>query len=144
MSLSNFMRRTALAVPAALAIGGLLATSAEAAATVNKGDTTWMLVATSFVVLMTIPGLALFYGGLVRSKNVLSVLMQVVMIFSIISILWVVYGYSLAFTSNASAALNPFIGGFSKFFLAGVTPASEIGTFSKETNFRNSPSSSSR
>ncbi|MEN9790021.1 MAG: ammonium transporter, partial [Pseudomonadota bacterium] len=112
----------------------LLATAAEAAATVNKGDTAWMLTATSFVVLMTIPGLALFYGGLVRSKNVLSVLMQVTIIFSIISILWVIYGYSLAFTGNPSAALNPFIGSFSKLFLAGVTPASEIGTFSKETN----------
>jgi Amt family ammonium transporter len=134
MSLSTFMRRTALGALAALATAGLLATSAEAAATVNKGDTTWMLVATSFVVLMTIPGLALFYGGLVRSKNVLSVLMQVTIIFSIISILWVIYGYSLAFTGNASAALNPFIGGFSKFFLAGVTPGSVIGTFSKETN----------
>ena len=134
MSISTFLRRTALAVPAAIAGAALLATSADAAATVNKGDTTWMLVATCFVVLMTIPGLALFYGGLVRSKNVLSVLMQVLIIFSIICILWVIYGYSLAFTGNPSAALNPFIGGFSKFFLAGVTPASEIGTFSKETN----------
>ena len=93
-----------------------------------------MLVATCMVVLMTIPGLALFYGGMVRSKNVLSVLIQVMVVFSIISILWVIYGYSLAFTSNPSASLNPFIGGFSKFFLAGVTPTSEIGTFSKETN----------
>ena len=103
--------------------------AAEAAAVVNKGDTAWMLAATAFVVLMTIPGLALFYGGLVRSKNVLSVLMQVMVIFSIVSILWVLYGYSLAFTGN-----NPFIGGFSKIFLSGVTTASEIGTFSKETN----------
>ena len=93
-----------------------------------------MLVATCFVVLMTIPGLALFYGGLVRAKNILSVLMQVLVIFSIISILWVIYGYSLAFTGNASASLNPFIGGFSKFLLAGVTTSSELGTFSKETN----------
>ena len=134
MSFLTSMRRAAVAVPAGLALTGLLASTAEAAATVNKGDTTWMLVATCFVVLMTIPGLALFYGGLVRSKNVLSVLMQVMIVFSIISILWVIYGYSLAFTGNASASLNPFIGGFSKFFLAGVTPASEIGTFSKETN----------
>ncbi len=102
---------------------------AEAAATVNKGDTAWMLAATAFVVLMTVPGLALFYGGLVRGKNVLSVLMQVMVIFSIVSILWVLYGYSLAFTGN-----NPFIGGFSKVMLAGVTPISEIGTFTKETN----------
>ena len=86
------LRRAAVALPATLALSGLLATTAEAAATVNKGDTTWMLVATCFVVLMTIPGLALFYGGLVRSKNVLSVLMQVTVVFSGISILWVIYG----------------------------------------------------
>ncbi len=134
MQFATKLRRACLALPAGLALTGLLATAAQAAPTVNKGDTTWMLVATCFVVLMTIPGLALFYGGLVRSKNVLSVLMQVMIVFSLISILWVIYGYSLAFTGNASAALNPFIGGFSKFFLAGVTPASEIGTFSKETN----------
>jgi ammonium transporter, Amt family len=131
MGILNSLRRTALLLPGALAF---FATTAHAAATVNKGDTTWMLVATAFVVLMTIPGLALFYGGLVRAKNVLSILMQVTVIFSLISILWVVYGYSLAFTGNPSGALNPFIGGFSKLFLAGVTPASEVGTFSKETN----------
>ena len=134
MNFVSKIGRTALALPAALALSGLLATSANAAASVNKGDTAWMLVATCFVVLMTIPGLALFYGGLVRSKNVLSVLMQVLVVFSIISILWVIYGYSFAFTGNASAALNPFIGGFGKFFLAGVSTGSEIGTFSKETN----------
>ena len=119
---------------AALLFAAFWPASAQAAATVNKGDTAWMLTATAFVVLMTIPGLALFYGGLVRSKNVLSVLMQVLVVFSIISILWVLYGYSLAFTGNASAGLNPFIGGFSKAFLAGVGTTSEIGTFSKETN----------
>ena len=73
---------------------------ALAAPTVNKGDTSWMLAATVLVVLMTIPGLALFYGGLVRAKNVLSVFMQVFICFCVISILWVVYGYSLAFTAN--------------------------------------------
>ncbi|WP_421693124.1 ammonium transporter [Aestuariivirga sp.] len=134
MDFKQCLRRPALAATAGLGLSILSATSAGAAATVNKGDTTWMLVATCFVVLMTVPGLALFYGGLVRAKNVLSVLMQVLVVFSIISILWVLYGYSLAFTGNASASLNPFIGGFSKLFLAGVTPASEIGTFSKETN----------
>ncbi|HUR43451.1 MAG TPA: ammonium transporter [Aestuariivirga sp.] len=117
-------------LPAGLvSIALLFVSPAEAAATVNKGDTAWMLAATAFVVLMTLPGLALFYGGLVRGKNVLSVLMQILVIFSIVSILWVLYGYSLAFTGN-----NPFIGGFSKVFLRGVTTASEIGTFSKETN----------
>ncbi len=118
-----------------LALAALLPSSmAEAAATVNKGDTAWMLVATALVVVMTLPGLALFYGGLVRSKNILSVLMQVLTVFSIIAILWVVYGYSLAFTGNANAGLTPFIGGLSKFMLAGVGTSAEIGTFSKETN----------
>jgi Amt family ammonium transporter len=131
MGILHSLRRTALLLPGALT---LLATAANAAGTVNKGDTTWMLVATAFVVLMTIPGLALFYGGLVRAKNVLSILMQVVVIFSLMSILWVVYGYSLAFTGNSSGPLNPFIGGFSKMFLAGVTPESLTGTFSKQTN----------
>ncbi len=135
MMLPGISRRLACVTPAGLMLSALLPASiAEAAATVNKGDTAWMLTATAFVVLMTIPGLALFYGGLVRSKNVLSVLMQVFVIFSIISILWVLYGYSLAFTGNTSAGLTPFIGGFSKAFLGIVTPASEIGTFSKETN----------
>lgn len=122
--------RLARVLSAGLLLVALLPVSpAYAAATINKGDTAWMLTATVLVVLMTIPGLALFYGGLVRSKNVLSVLTQVLAIFSIVSILWVLYGYSLAFTGN-----NPFIGGFSKVFLRGVTTASEIGTFSKETN----------
>ncbi len=100
---------------------------AEAAATVNKGDTAWMLTATALVVLMTVPGLALFYGGLVRSKNVLSVLMQVSVCFCVISILWVIYGYSLAFTNG-----NAFIGGFSKVFLSGVNTGTMAATFSKE------------
>ena len=121
MGFPTSLRRPATAALAALALDGPVRSAAHAAATVNKGDTTWMLVATCFVVLMTIPGLALFYGGLVRAKNILSVLMQVLVIFCIISILWVIYGYSLAFTGNAAASLNPFIGGFSKFFLAGVT-----------------------
>ena len=95
----------------------------------NKGDTAWMLIATALVILMTIPGLALFYGGLVRSKNMLSVLTQVFVIFCVVAILWVVYGYSLAFT--AGGGLNDFIGGFSKAFLIGVTPDAVAETFSK-------------
>ena len=106
---------------------GLLALSAASAfaeaPTPNKGDTSWMLISTALVIMMTIPGLALFYGGLVRSKNILSVLMQVFAGFALISILWVVYGYSLAFTGNPSEALNPFIGGFGKLFLSGVYTA---------------------
>ena len=117
------------AVPAGLALSTLLpAAPALAAATVNKGDTTWMLISTVLVILMTIPGLALFYGGLVRSKNILSVLMQVFMCFCLISILWFSYGYSVAFT-NGSA----FFGGFSKAFLAGVDITTLAATFSKET-----------
>ena len=82
---------------------------------VNKGDTAWMLVASALVLLMTVPGLALFYGGLVRTKNMLSMLMQVFAIVCVVAILWVLYGYSLAFSSGAS--FNAFIGGFSKAFL---------------------------
>ena len=92
----------------------------------NKGDTAWMMIATVLVILMTIPGLALFYGGLVRAKNMLSVLMQVFVIFSLISVLWVTYGYSLAFTGGSA-----FIGGFDKLFLSGITVDSVAATFSK-------------
>jgi Amt family ammonium transporter len=92
----------------------------------NKGDTAFMTASTALVILMTIPGLALFYGGLVRSKNMLSVLMQVFVIFSLISVLWVIYGYSAAFTAG-----NPFIGTLDKLFLKGVTPESVAATFSK-------------
>jgi Amt family ammonium transporter len=89
-----------------------------------------MLVSTILVILMTIPGLALFYGGLVRAKNILSVLTQVLAGFSMIAILWVVYGYSLAFSGPAVASgLSPFIGDFSKFFLNNVTPSSVVETF---------------
>ncbi|WP_236107901.1 ammonium transporter [Zavarzinia marina] len=99
---------------------------AEAAAPIpDKGDTTWMLISTILVLLMTVPGLALFYGGLVRAKNMLSVLTQVLAIVCVVAIIWVVYGYSLAFTGA-----NPFVGGFSKLFLAGITPDSTAATFS--------------
>jgi len=94
--------------------------------TVDKGDTAWMLVSTALVAMMVIPGLALFYGGLVRSKNMLSVLMQVFMIFSLMMVLWFVYGYSIAFTEG-----NAFFGGLSKLFLNGVTVESVAATFSK-------------
>jgi Amt family ammonium transporter len=97
---------------AAFAVGLLAASSAYAEATVNKGDNAWMMTSTVLVLLMTIPGLALFYGGLVRSKNMLSVLAQVFYTVCIVCILWVLYGYSLAFTGGSD-----FIGGFSKAFL---------------------------
>ena len=89
------------------------------AAVPNKGDTAWMLLCTVLVIMMSIPGLALFYGGLVRSKNMLSILMQVFAIFSMIIVLWAIYGYSLAFTQG-SGPTSPFIGGFSRLFLAGI------------------------
>ena len=104
--------------------------AAPAAAPVpDKGDVSWMLLSTLLVIMMAIPGLALFYGGLVRSKNMLSVLMQVFVTFSMIVVLWVVYGYSLAFTEG-----NAFIGGFDRLFLSGVfDPAA--GTFAMAATF---------
>ena len=107
------------------------AASADAAApaavpVANKGDTAWMMVATLLVIMMSIPGLALFYGGLVRSKNMLSILMQVMMIFSVIIVLWCLYGYSIAFTEGGK-----FFGGFDRLFLKGMTPDSMAATFSK-------------
>lgn len=92
----------------------------------NKGDTAWMLVSTLLVILMIVPGLALFYGGMVRVKNMLSVLMQVFVIFALIAVLWAIYGYSLVFTEG-----NALIGGFDKIFLKGITPDSVAATFSK-------------
>jgi Amt family ammonium transporter len=110
-----------------------LALPALAAPSINKGDTAWMFVSTLLVIMMAIPGLALFYGGLVRAKNMLSVLMQVFMVFSLIIVLWCLYGYSLAFTQG-----NAFIGGFDRIFLNGIYDAaagtfSQAATFSKET-----------
>ena len=96
----------------------------------NKGDTAWMLVSTALVLMMSVPGLALFYGGLVRSKNMLSVLSQVFMIVALVSIIWVVYGYSLAFTSGPDGFLGGFIGGGDRLFLKGLTPDSTAATFS--------------
>ena len=98
----------------------------EAKPTLNSGDTAWMLTSTLLVIMMTIPGLALFYGGLVRAKNMLSVLMQVFVIFSMIVVLWAIYGYSLAF-----GGAGTFYGNFSKIFLAGITADSVGATFSK-------------
>ncbi len=112
-------------VPAAEAVATEEA-AVEEEVTLDTGDTAWMIVATVLVVLMAIPGLALFYGGLVRAKNMLSVLMQVFVTFSLISVLWVIYGYSLAFTDGGG--LNGYIGGLSKAFLAGVGADSLSGT----------------
>ncbi|HQR04450.1 MAG: ammonium transporter [Proteobacteria bacterium] len=116
------------AAPAALpmATATPAAAAAPAAPVPNKGDTAWLIVATALVILMSIPGLALFYGGLVRSKNMLSVLMQVFVVFSLISVLWALYGYSVAFTEG-----NAFFGSLDKILLKGITPDSIAATFSK-------------
>jgi Amt family ammonium transporter len=116
-----------LGAAAVLLAGGVSAQEAvaPAAATFNKGDNSWMLTATVLVLLMTIPGLALFYGGLVRAKNMLSVLTQVFYCVCIVALIWVIYGYSVTFTGG-----SPFIGGFDKLFLKGVTTDSQAGTFS--------------
>jgi Amt family ammonium transporter len=100
--------------------------AAPAAAAINAGDTAWMLMSTVLVLFMILPGLALFYGGLVRTKNMLSVLMQCLVVSAAIMIVWVVYGYSLAFSNGGG--LNTFIGGFEKLFLAGVTSDSASGS----------------
>ena len=107
----------AAAAPAASGAAEAASGAAPAASTpvANKGDVAWMIVATLLVIMMTVPGLALFYGGLVRSKNMLSVLMQVMVTFSMIVILWCVYGYSLAFTEG-----NAFVGGFDRLFMKGL------------------------
>jgi Amt family ammonium transporter len=99
--------------------------AAPAAPVADKGDTAWMMISSVLVLLMTVPGLALFYGGLVRSKNMLSVLTQVFTIAAVIALVWVTYGYSLAFTSG-----NAFIGGFDKVFLKGVDITTMAATFS--------------
>ncbi len=110
----------------AVAAGPIKAPTVEQmAGMVNKGDTTWMLVSSALVLLMAIPALALFYGGLVRTKNMLSVLMQVFMIVCIVAILWVAFGYSVAFTGG-----SPYFGGLSKAFLNGVNAGTYAATFS--------------
>jgi Amt family ammonium transporter len=119
---------TAVAAPAATdAASAAPATAAAAPAPVaNKGDNAWVMTSAALVILMSIPGLALFYGGLVRTKNMLSVLMQVFVTFSLISVLWVVYGYSVAFTEGGG-----FFGVLDKIFLKGITVDSVAATFSK-------------
>jgi len=105
-----------------------MAFAEDAATAIDTGDTAWMITATVLVLFMTLPGLALFYGGLVRSKNVLSVLMQCFAMAGVMTILWVVYGYSLAFTEGSSETIQKYIGGTSKFFLEGVDVKAVHGT----------------
>jgi len=108
-------------------MAGFSSLASAADVVVDKGDVSWMMVATLLVVMMTVPGLALFYGGLVRAKNMLSVLMQVLVVFSLISVLWALYGYSLAFGSGEGAI----IGDLGKVFLQGVTADSLADTFTE-------------
>ena len=115
--------------PAAAVAAPAAAPAADAVAVPNKGDTAWMMVSTILVILMVVPGLALFYGGLVRSKNMLSVLMQVMVTFSLIVVLWFIYGYSLAFTEG-----NAFIGGFDRLFMKGIWD-NAAGTFANAATF---------
>ncbi|AOF86025.1 ammonium transporter family protein [Hydrogenophaga sp. RAC07] len=116
----------AVEAPAAATAAPAEAAPAEEAVkeTMDKGDVAWMMVSTILVVLMVVPGLALFYGGLVRSKNMLSVLMQVMVVFSLIVVLWAVYGYSLAFGGEGLIVAN-----LDKVFLMGITPATLAATF---------------
>ncbi|MBA3595697.1 MAG: ammonium transporter [Polaromonas sp.] len=115
--------------PAAAPAAAASTAPAAPAPVPNKGDTAWMMVSTMLVILMAIPGLALFYGGLVRSKNMLSVLMQVMVTFSMIVVLWFIYGYSLAFTEG-----NAFFGGFDRLFMKGVWE-NTAGTFANAATF---------
>ncbi len=119
----------AAAAAAAAAAPAAAATATPAPPTPNKGDTAWMLTSTALVLLMSVPALALFYGGLVRSKNMLSVLMQVFVTFSLITVLWCIYGYSLAFTEG-----NSIIGGLDRLFLKGTFDAAK-GEFSMAATF---------
>jgi ammonium transporter, Amt family len=119
----------AASAPAAAAPAEAASAAAAPAPVPNKGDTAWMMLSTLLVILMTVPGLALFYGGLVRSKNMLSVLMQVMVGFSLIVVLWFLYGYSFAFTEG-----NKFIGGTDRLFMKGVWD-NVAGTFANAATF---------
>ena len=117
----------AVATPAATEAAPAAAVSAAPVLVPNKGDTAWMIVATVLVLMMCVPGLGLFYGGMVRQKNMLSVLMQTFMITCVLGVLWAVYGYSIAFTQGST----PFFGGLDRLFLMGMTPDSTAATYSK-------------
>ncbi len=116
-----------VATPTTIATAAVTATPAPPKP--DKGDVAWMLVCTALVLMMSVPGLALFYGGMVRSKNVLSVLMQVFVVFSLVSVLWCVYGYSIAFTEG-----NAYFGGFDRLFLSGIVDAAK-GEFAMGATF---------
>ena len=119
MAASAAMAAPMASAPASGASSADAASAAASTPVANKGDVAWMIVATALVIMMSVPALALFYGGLVRSKNMLSVLMQVFVTFSMIVVLWCLYGYSLAFTEG-----NAFVGGFDRVFMKGMFDAS--------------------
>ena len=131
LATSATLKSTWAIMPALLALfAPMLAFGQDAAPappTPDKGDIAWMMTSTALVILMTVPGLALFYGGMVRSKNVLSISMQIFVTFSLLAVLWCIYGYSVAFTYGD----NAFFGGFSKLFLKGVDSTTLAATFSK-------------
>jgi ammonium transporter, Amt family len=128
MTVGTSRRIATTAITASLLCIAAAATAFAAdAPTPNKGDTAWMMTASVLVLLMTIPGLALFYGGLARTKNMLSMLMQVFYTVCVVCIIWVLYGYSMAFSEGG--AFNAYFGGFSKAFLAGITPDTNAETF---------------
>src|SRR5947209_3904187 len=121
------------AAPAAAATPAAAPAATAPAPTPNKGDVAWMLTSTALVLMMSVPALALFYGGMVRSKNALSMLMQVFVVFSLVTVLWCIYGYSLAFTEG-----NAYFGGFDRLFLKGTFDSAKgefsmAATFSKNT-----------
>ncbi|HEX7001458.1 MAG TPA: ammonium transporter [Trueperaceae bacterium] len=113
---------------AAFALAMASVASAQGAGGLDTGDTAWTLTSTALVLLMTVPGLALFYGGLVRKKNVLATLLQTFAVTSLMSVLWFVVGYSLAFSPNPDSGVNAFVGGLGKAFFAGIRPDDLVGT----------------
>lgn len=128
-------RLRAPAVLAGLALMSAVPALAQDAAAVpvpNKGDTAWMMVSTLLVLLMILPGLQLFYGGLTRSKNMLSSMTQIGAATCLVMVLWVVFGYSMAFGPDMDGAMKPFIAGFDRLFLSGIAPDSTAATFTKD------------
>ncbi len=129
--LFDMMRRAAI-VPALLLPAAAFAQDAAAAPVPDKGDTAWMMVSTLLVLLMILPGLQLFYGGLVRTKNMLSVMTQIGAATCLAMLIWVIFGYSLAFGPDAPAPFTPFIAGLDRLFLTGIGPDSTAATFTKD------------
>jgi Amt family ammonium transporter len=123
----------ALAFAALPAWAQLQAPAAAPVATVNKGDTAWMMTSTVLVMMMILPGLALFYGGLTRAKNMLSTMTQIGAVACLAMLIWVMYGYSLAFGPDVTGFASNFIGSLDKAFLKGVTAASQSATFTPGT-----------